>query len=200
MLLLEPLHITEPADAVAQSSDRQLDHHFLIFAVVIMGKDRFLAAFFVDDQPELDVEFLDTRNICSRHRIGTVQNNAGINISKSHMILFPIVRKKNTDTFIEIKFDALYRIHCRYLRNFTVNTRLLGLFRLRHRSRRRCSIYPYRKITCIIIRIYGKIIHFMLHFLYLETKTAAISHQLEIAAVKKKIPRLRNPACLVTFK
>ena len=93
-----------------------------------MSENRFFAALFMDNQPEPDVEFLDTGHISSGNGVGTVKDDAGINVGKGHMILFAIVRKEDADTVIEVESDTFDRFQSRYLRDLSIDAGLFGLF------------------------------------------------------------------------
>lgn len=127
MFLLKPFHITEPADRVADRPHRKLNHHLFSRCIIIMGENRFPASLLMNDQAEFDVKFLDTGHICAGDRIRAVKDDPRINIRERHMILFPVMRKQNPDSVIEIKLDALHCVQRGNLRHFPVDARLFRL-------------------------------------------------------------------------
>ena len=125
MFLLKTFNVAEPADGISDGADRQLNHDFFARRIIIMGENRFPAAFFMNDQPEPDEEFFDAGDIRPRHRVRGIQNNSGVNIGKSHMIFFVVAGKQNTDSVVEVKTDAVHRFLRGNIGDFSVNA---GLF------------------------------------------------------------------------
>ena len=163
MLLLEPFHITEPADAVAKRADGQLDHDIFIPAVVVVGEDRLPAALFVDDQAETDVKFLDAGHVSPGHGVGAVEDHAGVNVGEGNMIFLAVVGEQDADPFVEVELDPFHGVQHGDLRDFAVNAGLFGRrCRGGRRLRRRCGIDPDRKIAVHAV-VDCQVVHVCLH-------------------------------------
>ena len=163
MFFLEAFNVTEPADAVPDGPDRKLNHHFFIFAVIIVGKNRLVFAFFMNDKTEFYVKLFDTGDVCPRYSVVAEQNDPGVDIGESDTIGFVIVRKQNPDAVIEVELNPLNRIQSRNLRHFSVNRLLVHLLPLSQFLT--CGQIRLGGIDAdilrrrIVIRRYGKIIH-----------------------------------------
>ena len=127
VLLLEALHITEPADAVADRSDGQLDHDLLATQVHVMLEDGRVVALLVDDETEFDVELLDGRHEGAGHRVVAVEDDARVDVHERHMVRLPVVREEDADAVVEIEFDSFHGVQYGYLRDFAVDRLLRAL-------------------------------------------------------------------------
>ena len=158
VFLLEPLHIAEPADRIPKRTDRNLDHHLFVPGVKIMSKERLFTSFFINFQPETDVELLYTGDERPGNGILTEQNHTGIDIGKDNTILLPVLRKKNADTVIEVKLNSINRFLGRNFRNFPENHLLLSRRPVFRRFRRSRQLVPLRHRYLRLPHINGNII------------------------------------------
>lgn len=127
VFLLEPFHITEPADGVPDGPHGQLDHDLLVFEVHVVLEDGFLVPLFVDDEPELDVEFFHGRHEGARLSVVAVEDDAGVDVEECDVIDLVVPGEEDSYPVVEVELDPLDGVHHGDLRNLAVDG-LLGSF------------------------------------------------------------------------
>ena len=121
---LEAFDVAEPADAVADRADRELDHDFLVRGVVVVREDRRVVALVVDDQAKPDEELLHAGDERARHGVRAVQDDASVDVRERHMVVLAVLREEDADAVVEVELDAFDRVQHRDLRDLTVDRRL----------------------------------------------------------------------------